>query len=227
MGYKSIISEIKDFYANDLTMESFKELKEIGDKINVIYQKALSKKKIDAKVNYNAMLAYLNEVVFYKLKETLHFEDEVINNIIRLINYGDKIVDIYVFDGNVVGILNNNDKEESYLIPNDTFIEITKIDFAKLSSNKNFKKSLINSLNTVLGTLFNGEEVLKLNENVDYEINYLNIYINPTINKILVKYEDNIMYYDIKIIDNELVLANNEYKVNYLSSILESNSKRK
>ena len=227
MRYKSIISEIKDFYEEDLTMDSFKELKIIGDKINKIYQKALSKNKLDANVNYNTMLAYLNEVVFYKLKETLHFEDEVINKIIRLINYGDQLVDIHVFDGNVVGVINNNGEEDNYLMPNTTFTEITEIDFDKLSTNKEFKKSLTDSLNKVLRPLFNNEDVLKLDEKIDYEIHYLNIYINPAINKILVKYEDNIMYYDIKIIDNKLVLANNEYRVNYLSSMLESKSKIK
>lgn len=228
MGYKSIIEDIKDFYENEFTMDSFNELKKIANRINNVYQKDLSKNKKDAKVNYNTMIAYLNEAVFYKLKETLHFEDEVINNIMRLINCGDKIVDIGVFDGNVVGKVINNNSEEIHIIPNDTFNEITKIDFDNMSLNKDFKKYLISSINSMISPYLDDRELIMIENNeVIYSVPNLTIYLNKTINKILVKYENKIKYYDIKILDDKLTLASTKYPVYRLSEIFKTKTKRK
>lgn len=228
MGYKSIIEDIKDFYENEFIMDSFNELKKIANRINKVYQKDLSKNKKDAKVNYNTMIAYLNEAVFYKLKETLHFEDEVINNIMRLINCGDKIVDIGVFDGNVVGKVINNNSEEIHIIPNDTFNEITKIDFDNMSLNKDFKKYLISSINSMISPYLDDRELIMIDNNeVIYSVPNLTIYLNKTINKILVKYENKIKYYDIKILDDKLTLASTKYPVYRLSEIFKTKTKRK
>ena len=228
MRYKNIIARIKEFYNNDFTMNSFSELKEIADIIEKTYQKENSKHKLDAVVNYNTMIAYLNEIVFVKLKETLHFEHEVINNIIRLINYGDRIIDIGVFDGNVVGKVMNKDSEEIHLIPNDTFKEITEINFDNMSSNKIFKKTLIESLNSMISPYLDDRKLIMFENNeVIYSIPNLSIYLNKTINKILVKYDNKIKYYDIKILDDKLVLANTEYPVYRLSEIFKTKTKIK
>ena len=237
MGYKKIYSEISKIYESDFTMDSLKELHDIASEVCIIRDKAMKKHKNDSIIRCNAIMLYLNEIAFTKLKEKLHFDDDMINRIIPCINYIEDVEDIYVFDGNIViKMIENSNNVSIKFIPTSDFMDITSIAFDN-SDNIEFKKNLVDSLNSDLDFVLNSHMSLRINENkIEYNNSNTNIYVNNNLQyiidsndnnhkatRIIIKYNDKFLYYDMKINNNKFIMSRNEYKVYSLSDMLNSN----
>lgn len=247
MEYKDIIREIKEMYDNDFNMDSFRCAGRINKKINKI---AINQnmKDVRKEYNYHAIKNYLEEMVFNKLKEKLGYEDEVIKKIIKYLSYAEAIHEIYVIDGIVavkaLSKTNNSPEIKSFFIPEDGFCDITSANFNNISGYGVLKELIVGSINKVISNNLGIIEPLILKENG--EINYskynINIFLNSNLShlgkineninndiiKILVKRGINeIYYFDMKLRDGYLVIYQNEFPVNKVSSILNDNVKVK
>ncbi len=228
MGYRSILNDIKDVYNSEFTMETFARLGDIAKRMSKEYEKAKKKNKNDARIHYNVVNATLNEVVFYKLKATFHFRDEVINRMMYFVNFGERLEDVMVFDGNIIVKIKNIDTSSLYLSPDESLIEITSRDFEKVSNKLDFNKSLINSINNHIGPVVENDSLLRIDDKkIQYQIPRLSIYVNGSITKLLVRHGDDFFYYDANLIDNHLTLTNRECPIYILSEMLDENSKIK
>ena len=231
MKYKNIVDRINEIKESDITMDTFVELNRIAKKLDYVHEKQMNKNKISDNVQYNTIKTYLNEVVFTKLKDQLGFSDDVINNIMYYINYGDRLDNIYVFDENIVARVKNYGEEESvntYFIPNKGLMDITSKAFAKVSNNLEFDHSLVNSLNNIFGPMLELNKIVNLDyKTITYSTPRINIYLDSSITKMLDKYDDKFFYYNVNLIDNHLTLLHRDYDIYMVREMLEEKSKTK
>ena len=248
MEYTDIIKRIETLENNDFTMESFKEVGDLYQKINSIYASLLLDKKIDAKTNYVNTIVKLNNIVFNKLKEKLGFEDEVINEIVSLAPFFSFLLDIYVLDGNVIVKIKSydNKKELSYLITKG-FYDVASRDFTRELNYSFYKEFFTDAMNNAMIPIFKEKmekgKLLNINDgHIGYNLDNLNIYTDKSLKeimktnsdvtkeraKVLIKYNhDEIYYYDLKIHYAYFELLHNDYKVNKISDMLKEKMKVK
>ena len=245
MEYYNIITKINNFNLG-FTMNDFNSLSSIIKEARSIYNQDVLDGKLDAKVHYDAVMDHLYTVVFSVLKGKLHFEDEVINKIMHLIDYADVMEDVFILDGNVFTKVHDNKNNDISFIPLDNFCDITTDKFGKNVLNNNFKYFFIESLNNSIGTWFSDQldkkKMLSMNNNnITYNLLDMNIFINSSLKSIIdsaanhlqqvtrlvLRFNDDLYSFDVKIHDEYLILSYNDYPVSRLSKILVEKEKNK
>ena len=131
------------------------------------------------------------------------------------------------------------------VIPENGFYDITSVEFNRNNQNKERTNFIINSLNNTIKTLIidrpePDDILLYLNNQINYLIPDLHIYSNrhcndivlnnntgTKITKILITYGDKMLYFDMKIRSNYVILSQNDYKINVLSEMLNKKDKQK
>lgn len=253
MNYKVVIKNFKDIINSEFTIDDLNDLKGVYLGLDVVYNTTISniynnysKEEKEIKVDeatreFKDNLDYVDEEVYTKLKDKLGFENEVIDTIMSLLKRNQNIEDIYVIDG--VVILKESIKKKTKLVMQEEneFIEITSNNFAS-DYNDSVISLLIVSLNDLLKKyIFPNEEfdLLKIdNKKIMYAIPDLNIYVNRSIDdivitengtkvtKLIVTYNDQIFYFDMKINNCHITLSQNEFKVNVISDMLTPKGKQ-
>ena len=239
MGYEKILKELG--YINDtgISMKALRKLAGLFQSANTVYGVELFAKREDSKERYHEVIEQIKEVAFDKLKNKLDFEDEVIEKIISLMMMTNKIEEIYVIDGMVLTRLENvrlakegsaleklddasksEEKDALYSSSSGVFYNINSKSFIDIE-NDYFKHLVIGSLNALVG---------KNDTNADIYVNHTlsELYSDNTgsqISKVIIKCKDEILYYDLKIRDDYVITSQNEYRVNVLSEMLDSNDK--
>ena len=242
MEYSEIINEIEDIKNNEFTMDSFKIVGSISRRINSIYMDSIKSDYCDAKDNYINVRGYLRDVVFDKLKTKLGFEDEIINEIVKILYFADRFSEIYILDGNIIVELETDSGSISFLLSDNGFVDITSPEFSKKNELNEFKKTFVNMLNGAISSITDNNlslSSLKLCDDlISYNVNDLNIYLNHSlsdiilnedekITKVLIKQGNELYYFDIKKYDGYISFANNNYKINKLSEMLKTEVKIK
>lgn len=253
MDYKVVIKNFKDIINSEFTIDDLNDLKGVYLGLNVVYNKKISdiydnysKDDKDIKLDeetkeFKNNLDYVDDEVYIKLKDKLGFENEVIDTIISLLKRNQNIEDIYVIDGVVILKESINKQTKLVMQEENKFIEITSDKFES-NYNDSVISLLIVSLNDQLKKyIFKDEEfdLLKIdNKKIMYAIPNLNIYVNRSIDdivitengtkvtKLIVTYNDQIYYYDMKINNCLITLSENEFKVNVISDMLNPKGKQ-
>lgn len=240
MGYKEILTEIKDINYDDFTIESFRKAGRINRNINEIVTKQTDESQKE--YSFYMIKNFLEDVVFNKLKEKLDFEDETVKKIVKYIPYAEGILEIYVLDGHLAVKVLDKDKDnvKTRFIPEDDFYDVTSISFNNSKGNKMLKKLIVDSFNNVF-KVYLDENPLKYNDNGDilYSEPDFNIYLNTNFKelskinnqmvdnviKVIVKKNvDEIYYFDLKVRDGYTVIYQNEYGLNKVSELLNNKS---
>ena len=242
MDYNKFIDEIEKLCNEDFTMESFQNAGSINRRINRAFSKRSPLDKERELSNFLSTKAYLDDVVFYKLKGKLGYEDEVIRKLVSYIGYSDIINEVYVIDGytaiNMKVNSDNFDVDTQQFIPEGDFSEITSLSFNSNDNDLMIKKLVVSGLNSFFREQFNNEDILKLKNSGYISSNIVGLYIfmnsslahldeinknnlNEVV-KMFVKYGEDIYYFDVKMRDNYLVLQYNNYEVHKLSEKLDS-----
>ena len=222
-------------------METFKEIVNINKRINEIAIKEDMTNTIK-NYNYHAIKSYLEDVTFEKLKSKLDYEDEVIKKLSEYACYMENIDEVYVLDGFIASCVHDN-HGNSHFILEDNFLDITSSGFNNIRNNMVFKKLISDSINNYLKYYLALDSLLhfKKNGKFIYSNNNINIYLNSSLSdmnrinnensneviKIIVKYNDEIYYFDMKIRDGYLVIYQNQYEINKISDKLNGNVKKK
>ena len=241
MEYGEIIKEIGNINGEEFTMDSFQKIGNICKEINRVYRDSMVNSRLDAEDHYIQVKEYLNDIVFDKLKEKLGFENEIIRKIVEILNFADRIKDIYVLDGNVIVELMTNESSVTFLLHGNGLMDINSYQFSSQNDEYEYKKSLVSLLNDAIPKLLKNDslnESLKLEDNlISYNISDLNVYANHSLSdmfmdnsgntKTLVRYGNELGYFDIRRHNGYLVLANNDYRVNKLSTMLKNETKVK
>lgn len=241
MEYSEIIGIINKMYDEDFNMDSFRYLGILYKRINEIASKQ-DLSNVEKEYNYHAVSSYLEEFAFTKLKEKLGYEDEVINKIIKYINYAEVIEEIYVVDGFVIvkAVTNiNNSERKSFFIPENGFYDINTANFNDSNVSQTLKELIIKGINNIINDNIGIDKPLTVNGNGDvvYNKKNINVYINKKLSelakinaidnneiiKVLVRSNlNNIDYFDMRLHDGYLITYKNEYPVNKVSSALRS-----
>ncbi len=233
MKYKKIIENIKVFDHQELTIDTLHFAQKINHDMNKLLISEMSSGKINALIRYREVKALFDETLFNRLKETTTFEDEVIYKIMTLVNRMTELLDIIVVDGEVIikekSINDFSNNEMSTLVSGDSLFEINNISFNNTTDLDFLREFIITSLNNVLKPLINmdDEPLLISNSNILYNHPKLNIYFNRSLNeinnlmlknndditRIVVKYEDDVYTFDMKIRNGYLILSKNDFPV--------------
>ena len=150
-----------------------------------------------------------------------------------LVNRMTELLDIIVVDGEVIikekSINDFSNNEMSTLVVGDSLFEINNISFNNTTDLDFLREFIITSLNNVLKPLINmdDEPLLISNSNILYNHPKLNIYFNRSLNeinnlmlknndditRIVIKYEDDVYTFDMKIRNGYLILSKNDFPV--------------
>ena len=241
MDYKNILSELNEIVNSNLNMNKLNELSKLIKKANLIFLQEKTNGREDAKNRYIEVYNQIYEAIFCKLKECLEFDDDVLVQIIFLIIITKDIQDIYVLDGNVFGKQINNElsSETLFFVPNVSFININSKEFNDVE-NEPFKEKLLNSFNNLVKLSIKNNidvSIKEDNNQINYELDDLNIYVNKKLSeiindntgktfKVLIKYKDLLSYYDMKVRNESIITAENEYMIKKISEILDSKVKK-
>ena len=244
MEYKEIIEEINAIDDANFTIEDFKKLARISKEIDIIYKMSIASGKMDASIHYDIVKDHLFTVVFKTLKQKLDFDDEVINSMMGLIDYASLIEDVYILDGNIIVKIIDSSRE--IILPLGKFYNIVSSNFnqdRKKNSFRNlFVKSVNNSITPLLNNPIEDNKLLEIEDNhFIYRIPNINIYANhslnemmeknenyiPQITKIIVSYNNDLYYFDMKVHNNSIMFFYNDYPIHRLSEILKEKSKIK
>ena len=232
MDYNQIIGELNRIINSEFNMQNFRELK-----------KQNSNKKLCAIV-FDKYISFTNEVIWKKLKETFDFEDEVINRIFSFIRVMDEIDDMYVLDGNVIVRRSNKTSDGGiYVAPELDFIDITDKCFVGNNVKNKMTNLVVMSINNIIKPLIENRvkpsDILSINDDkIDYKKDNLNIYLSHNMSDILTdssgnkvtkvsaSYDNNLLYYDMKIRDDYVILLQNNYEVKVISKMLDKSEKK-
>lgn len=244
MGYEKILKELGFVNDTGISMKALRKLAGLFQNANTVYGNELLNNREDAKKRYDEVIGRIREVAFNKLKKQLGFEDEVIEKIITLMLITNRIEEIYVINGDVLAQIDNtvytNERDVLYSASNNNYLNVNYKKFNN-SDNIDCKTLLISVLNNALRpfTHVNADErVLSINGDViTYNIPNLSIYINNSleeifsdktgtvISNVIVKYNDMLLNFDLKIRDEYVIVSQNEYRVNVISEMLNNNTK--
>ena len=132
-----------------------------------------------------------------------------------------------------------------YSASNGVFNNIDSDAFNSIE-NENFKSLLVESLNGLVKPFiksldsnfkYDDEAVIAIRDKVIYMVDNLNIYLNNTLKgilsdnagvqktKVIVTYNDLVLYFELKRRDDYIIISQNEYKINVISEMLNNNTK--
>lgn len=251
MGFDIVINGIKRLEREDFSLDSIKFAGVIEHELNNTVVNQLLNRKYYAKENYQILHNHLKDVLYRKMKEKLDFEDEVIEKMMDLTKYSNRLEDIYVLDGNVIAKVLSTDgltlKEVTYLYPTSGFRELTTLTFNDSFNKLIVRDLLVTHLNNVIKPMIRSNM-----ENIDpiasdgLEIGYtfpnIEVYLDRGlkeidriynesknyITKVLIKVnEENYYSYDLKCRDGYMILAQNDFTLKKVSEILEAKKLKK
>lgn len=244
MGYEKTINDINRLENDEFTFDSLKFAGIIKHELWNILINEIKNGKVYAQHNYDILNNRLHDVIYDKLKEKLDFEDEVIETIIDLINFSQRLEDIYVLDGNVIAkVLSTTGfepKEVTYLYPITGFNELTNVSFNDVIKETIVRDLIVNGLNNSIKPLMkNNEEnldpVILDNLEIRYGLRGINIYLDMPLHeinklyqegkngviKVLVKLGMEDFYsFDMKIRDGFVIFSQNDFEVQKVNEIL-------
>ena len=246
MDYKKIIDEIEEMCGNNFTTDSFQTARTINRQMNKSFNSFSTINKERELNNFLKVKSYLEDVVFYKLKEKLGYDDEVIRKLVSYLNFSGNIEEVYVIDGYTAVKIGNDGEiniNSSNFIPEGNFSDISSLDYNDSDGNLVIKKLVVNGINNFFRERFNNEDVLVLKNSgyISNNIPGLYIFINSSLShlneinekhiaevaKMLVKYGDDIYYFDVKIRDNYLIFHYNDFEINKIFELLNTQNKIK
>lgn len=248
MNYNIVIERLNEIINSKLTMESLMEIRGLYIISKYIYSQelAIANNRNNCTIKYEKHIIDMNQLILNKLKSELMVDEFTINKIFTTIRDGFEYADdIYILndiDNKFIITKNATDKQTLSLSWSNGFKDITSNDFNVNNEDAYFTKLIAGSLNNSIKTLIqNGvepDDILEINGNkVNYVLPELNIYANRNFNdiiindngtkitKILVIYQNQMLYFDMKIYHGYVILSQNDIEITKLSEELRQKTK--
>ena len=244
MNYNSLISDFEIIVNSDLTMENLRKIRTIYLNLVKVYRQEMNKPYNDenkCKQELHNTTTYFNDVLWNTLKSRLDFEDEVINLIFGAIRGMDNIDEIFVIDGNVI-VSCSNKNNHSYAVSSKLdFVEVTNRAFYSREDNNQASNLVVAAINSAIKPYvynkYDPEDVIAIEDGkINYLVDDLKIYVSHDVSsilednsghlitKVLAKYQDKTLYFDLKRRNDCVIVLNDEYNIHTLSEKL-SNKK--
>ena len=251
MGFEIIIDGIRRLEREDFTFDSIKFAGVIEHKLNNIVVTELLSHKYYAKENYQILHNHLRDVLYTKMKDALDFDDEVIEKMVDLIKYSNRLEDIYVFDGNVIAKVLSTDgfevKDVTHLYPTAGFRELTTLAFNDSFKELAVRDLIVAHLNNAIkpmieSNVYNVDPIASDGLEIGYTFQGIEVYLNRglkeidriynknkrDVTKVLIKVdEENYYSYDLKCRDGYMILAQNDFTLKKVSEMLDSKKLKK
>ena len=171
MNYDDVISELNTIINSEFGMQHLLLLRKMYILMNRIYRRELLKENSDKKactITFEKYIRQINNTIWNKLKEELMFEDKVINHIISVIKHNGNIKGLYVLDGNVIALSNDNQNEVIHYFSKKSFKDITHDSFIENNAFNSLTKFVIKSINNAIKPLIDNSPKTESVINVDF-----------------------------------------------------------